>query len=188
MGFIDGDSRQLTLLIYDVQTLSEMVKFAILWRNVQQSGFGVAAFQIIENCILDYYRGCAIDCCHSNPGTLHGGKLIVHQCKKRRDDDGDTVVYDGRQLKTQALSKARGRLKKDVLTLNGGDDDISLNWPAYTSAQPCEMEEDPKGGTNLNASLLNTFRRVKSISTVWPSFLFVGGIALKQTAVRWMLL
>jgi hypothetical protein len=102
-------------------------------------------------------------------GSPKSSDLVVHQRQQRRDHNGDTNVHDCRKLEAKTLAEARCSLEIDIVALEHGNDDFSLDGPPL-----CIRTLSSERGwmPYLKVSFPKTRRSVKSISTFSPNFRF----------------
>lgn len=87
-----------------------------------------------------------------------------------------SAVDHGRELETQALAKRGGCLDKDIVAIEGGEDDLALEWPGAESDEHNNSRAASLFAEHyLKASFLNCRRKVKSMS--WNESLLASDMA-----------
>lgn len=61
MSLVDGDSRQLSLRVDDLQTFAEVVGCTLLWRDVEKPGDGVPGCKVLKKSLSFAPRRVAVD-------------------------------------------------------------------------------------------------------------------------------
>ena len=84
---------------------------------------------IFFRCIAGGQRTCL------NPGQLQGGHLIAHQGDERRDNDGQPVTGQCRQLITERLAATGRHDGEHILTGQNGADDLFLTGAEVVIAE-----------------------------------------------------
>lgn len=110
MRLIDRDTCKLSLLVNDAKVFSEVVKLAILWRDVKEACMRVATLEVFQDGSFDRMRCRTVYRSDVYARGAQGSDLVVHQCQQRRDDNGDAEVDNSRELKTQALAETGSSL------------------------------------------------------------------------------
>ena len=76
VGFVDSDAGQLALLMYRVQMSTKVVNGAILWRDIEKSGFRMTAGEIPEDNLALGWCGRTVDCSCFDTGRAQCCHLI----------------------------------------------------------------------------------------------------------------
>ena len=89
----------------------------------------MAAAEVLHYSIALLCWGFGIDGCNIDACSFQSADLIFHKGKKRRNDDGNAMVYHGRKLKAERFSKGGGSLDEDIVAFECGGDDFALVRP-----------------------------------------------------------
>lgn len=77
MGFVDGDSFELALLVDSGEGFADGVCQAELWGYVEEAGVGVAAEQVRLDLVAFFHGGLGVDGGDGDAGALQSSDLIV---------------------------------------------------------------------------------------------------------------
>ncbi|KAK5188361.1 hypothetical protein LTR16_008387, partial [Cryomyces antarcticus] len=105
VSFVDGNSRELTLLVNYTKNASEVVHSAILWGHIEKSGEWVAAFEIVKDGGPNGGSGGAIDSGHFDVrGTKARNLIVLSVCEDIVSLENSVVNVD-RKLPTVLTCK-----------------------------------------------------------------------------------
>ena len=123
MRLINSDKRdidllkKLNILVFGQCFWSDEEQFGLTVRNVLfdlfHLGFGERRIEEVSHIIILAVSSDTVD-------------LVLHQCNKRRDDDGRTIKHESRQLVAERLTTACRHDGKSILTAQYTFDDFFL--------------------------------------------------------------